>query len=216
MWQHRVFLAVAAAFLVVCAVAVRAGFVPQDRVRRAMARVQLEMTRNSDAHPVREEKGDGHAAPSGEERCRAFVERVTGIRFRKVRPSWLRNPRTGMPLELDMYTDTPRPIAFEFDGSQHAQYTPFFHASVADFETARERDRVKEKLCLAHGVELVRIPSTVHGVAEAFVYDHLVRMGLLPVPKSAEFSPPTNHEATAIATGGGGGGWRSDGTSSNT
>ena len=125
---------------------------------------------------------------SGEERCRAFIMRMTGIHFSKVRPLWLRNPETGRSLELDMFSHHPRPIAFEFDGVQHKRYTPFYHGTVQTFEAALRRDRLKDELCLQHGVELVRIPPEVHDQPEAYVYSHLVRLGLVAAPIKVSFT----------------------------
>lgn len=185
-WQHRAF-AITAAVLVVVAVVCFTQFsdLPVQKFRSSYERFKIalmESDARTHARSVHQTFGDETIETSGEERCRRFIFQQTGIMFNKTRPSWLRNPRTGQRLELDMFSATPRPIAFEFDGAQHQQYTPFYHSSVRDFELSLERDRVKDELCKKNGVELIRIPFNVHDQAEAYVYNHLVRCGLVPVP----------------------------------
>lgn len=46
----------------------------------------------------------------------------------------------------------------EADGSQHFQYTPFFHRSKLAFDRQREWDRQKNKYCLTRGIPLLRVP----------------------------------------------------------
>ena len=53
-----------------------------------------------------------------EEKCRAVFEQLTGLKFPKLRPDWLRNPKTGYTLELDGYCEEIA-IAFEYQGKQH-------------------------------------------------------------------------------------------------
>lgn len=173
--HNRRALAVAAVVLVLCAVCCASD---PRKFGAALERLRLDEVVDGAAVA----RGAQSAPTSGEERCRAFIQRMTGIRFERVRPSWLRNPDTGRALELDMFSPTPRPIAFEFDGQQHARYTPFYHETVRDFEAGQRRDRTKERLCVEHGVELIRIPPDVHDQPEAFVYEHLLRLGLVRAP----------------------------------
>ena len=42
-------------------------------------------------------------ASKGENKCREVIEKLTGKRFYKTRPSFLKNPITGAFLELDIY-----------------------------------------------------------------------------------------------------------------
>ena len=177
--QHR---RVVAALAVVVAVCLALCALDSGKVRAAMQQMAIaDVTRS--ARPY----GRRPPAGSGEDRCRAFIKRMTGLDFRRVRPAWLRNPQTGRALELDMFSAVPRPIAFEFDGQQHTRYTPFYHGTVRAFEEAQQRDRLKDRMCREHGVELVRIPAEAHDQPEAFVYEHLVRLRLVRAP--AGFTP---------------------------
>lgn len=98
---------------------------------------------------------------TGEERCRALLERWFRRPFPKVRPSWLINPKTGQPLELDCYNEELR-LAVEFDGIQHAVEVPRFHPAPGDFEAQKYRDGIKDDVCERLGITLVRVPHTQH------------------------------------------------------
>lgn len=179
--HHRLFLSVLVVIVVVCVLCCATN---KDKVTSAFDKFNLQLI--LDETPTdhrRSTTTDQSPSGSGEKRCRDFLRRMTGIEFRRVRPAWLRNPRTGRALELDMFTPTPRPIAFEFDGEQHERYNRFYHSTVRAFEDSQARDRTKDRLCAEHGVELVRIPHQVHDQPEAFVYGHLVRLGLLQPPR---------------------------------
>lgn len=81
--------------------------------------------------------------------------------FRKVRPDWLRNPRTGQNLELDFYCDDLQ-LGIEVQGDQHYKYVPAFHRrGVRDFQSQCARDTLKRKLCRTRGVALVEVPGWV-------------------------------------------------------
>lgn len=98
-----------------------------------------------------------------EERCRKIFEHIYQCKFKKVRPDWLKNPHTGKNLELDGYNadiETPlgKGLAFEYDGRQHSEYTPFFHKTKQDFLNQRKRDIFKDKQCYDRGILLIRVP----------------------------------------------------------
>lgn len=108
-----------------------------------------------------------------EERCREIFSRLLHGKFKSVRPSWLKNPATGKNLELDGYCPTIRThlgmgVAFEYDGGQHARYTPHFHRSPKEFIYQTKKDAYKDMKCKERGVLLIRIPHTV-------IYDDLER-----------------------------------------
>ena len=104
----------------------------------------------------------GAASPRRSERhrtealCRTLLERMLGYPLVKCRPSFLRNPVTNRCLELDMYNEEHR-IGFEYDGAQHDVYTPHFHVNRDHFEYRRLLDQLKDKLCVEHGIRLLRI-----------------------------------------------------------
>lgn len=102
-----------------------------------------------------------------EERCREIFEGLFKQPFPSRRPDFLKNPTTGRNLELDgwctksFFKMYPNGIAFEYDGEQHAKYSPYFHKSVKDFEYQVHRDKYKDAVCHQKGILLIRIPHFV-------------------------------------------------------
>lgn len=101
-----------------------------------------------------------------EEKCRHIFETIFRTPFKSIRPPWLRSPATGKNLELDgfaPYVKTPigLGLAFEYDGIQHAQYTPHFHKNPQDFIYQNKKDIYKDSVCKKHGVMLIRIPHSI-------------------------------------------------------
>ncbi len=102
----------------------------------------------------------------GEMECqKALQDLYPRYQFEKVRPPFLRNPRTGRNLELDFYCPELR-LAVEFQGRQHYVYDKHFHKSQEDFYEQLERDRIKQELCTQHGIRLITVPYTVSDVKE--------------------------------------------------
>lgn len=106
-------------------------------------------------------------ANSGEEKCRYILEDLFNLSFKRSRPNFLKNPETGRNLELDCYNPHiitamgSNGLAFEIDGAQHYGYVPQWHGSEDGFEKQKMRDKLKEVLCIKHGVLLIRIPFSV-------------------------------------------------------
>lgn len=102
-----------------------------------------------------------------EEHCRTIFQRLFDREFKSVWPAFLKNPSTNHPLQLDGYCpdiETPigKGLAFEYDGVQHNQYTPYFHRKgVYEFAYQVEKDRFKTRRCKEEGIALVRIPHYV-------------------------------------------------------
>ena len=95
---------------------------------------------------------------TGENRCRAILERLTGLKWPSVRPEFLKKlGTTNKCLELDMYCRElgPKGIALEYQGIQHTKYQPFLHRTYDEFIKAQENDRLKAAMCRAHGVKLI-------------------------------------------------------------
>jgi hypothetical protein len=109
--------------------------------------------------------------------CRKIVESIFQKPFPKVRPFFLKNPRTGKNLELDMYNDDLK-LAIEVDGPQHHQYNPYFHKNIDDFRYQLEKDQIKNKKCDELGITLLRIPYRIKD-KEAYLKEHLTRLGFL-------------------------------------
>lgn len=91
---------------------------------------------------------------------RERLGKIFGVEFKKVRPTWLRNPTTNRCLELDMYSEELA-LAFEYDGAQHTHFTPHYHGSREHYEYRVLVDQLKSRLCVEHDVTLIRIPYTI-------------------------------------------------------
>lgn len=96
----------------------------------------------------------------GEEECRRVAEMLTGLPFPKCRPDFLKNTVTNSNLELDCYCQQLG-VAIEYNGRQHYEHVPHFHASREAFYNTRYRDEIKADLCRKHGVTLIVVPYTV-------------------------------------------------------
>lgn len=95
-----------------------------------------------------------------ETECRRIIESVLKVPFTSVRPDFLKNPKTGKNLELDMYNPSLK-LALEYQGVQHRKYTPFFHKSYSDFMGQVERDNYKKKRCMDEGIDLICVPDNI-------------------------------------------------------
>lgn len=77
--------------------------------------------------------------------------------FKKVRPDWLKNPRTGKNLELDFYCEELK-IAIEYQGKQHSNFVKFYHSTDEDFVDQLQRDEDKEYICyMNYGIRIFYI-----------------------------------------------------------
>lgn len=88
-------------------------------------------------------------------------EEYPGMFRRNYRPRWLRNPKTGWPLELGFYSDKEK-IAIEVNGRQHYEYSPPFHRTSEDLKYTKYKDGIKSERCEEMGVKLIVIPYTMH------------------------------------------------------
>ncbi len=98
----------------------------------------------------------------GESECRRVLESLFQRRFKKVRPKFLKNTVTGGTnnLELDCFNEELG-IAVEYDGRQHAEYTPYFHKNKEAFYNQQYRDYMKQQLCKENNIKLIKVPHTV-------------------------------------------------------
>ncbi len=96
----------------------------------------------------------------GETICCQTLEQIYGAPFDTVRPNWLKNPETGMNLELDCYNDDLR-LAVEYNGIQHYVWPNFTRQSYDDFVKQVRRDRFKVDTCDINGVYLITVPYNV-------------------------------------------------------
>jgi len=95
-----------------------------------------------------------------EEICRKIFEEHFDDYFPTVRPRFLKNPKTGRPLELDGYNSRLN-IAFEHQGHQHYKFPNRFHKTEKEHLDQLERDVFKLNRCRELGIDLILIPESV-------------------------------------------------------
>lgn len=91
--------------------------------------------------------------------------------MRNIRPNFLKNPKTGHNLELDIFepfdnkiTDKNQiidGIAVEYNGQQHDQYIPGMHEDLEAFDEQKFRDGHKAKVCKNKGIILIIIDTKI-------------------------------------------------------
>lgn len=92
-------------------------------------------------------------------------------KFVKIRPSWLKNPKTNRALELDCYS-AKLGIAIEYQGPQHYQHPNYLNQTWEQFEAGRKRDEYKRIVCCKRGIMLIEIPCTVrNGHIKQYIWD---------------------------------------------
>jgi len=111
-----------------------------------------------------DDKGKAKAKPKlkYESECRRVMEAHFGKPFAKVRPDFLRNPKTGRNLELDMF-NADENFALEYNGAEHEYFVPYFHKSEKDLVYQKWKDALKARLCREHKprIQLIVVPHTV-------------------------------------------------------
>lgn len=115
--------------------------------------------------------------------CRKYFESMFNEAFPKVKPNWLRNPKTGNLLELDGYCEKLN-IAFEHQGEQHYTQGRMFSKTKKELRDIKSRDRLKRKLCGENGIALIEIPSlgirTKKHNLKSFILKELLKHGIVP------------------------------------
>lgn len=97
----------------------------------------------------------------GERHCITFLHTLFPHHtFTKVRPKWLRNPKTNRPLELDGFCPNLM-MAVEYNGIQHYEWPNFFHKTKEEFDALQYRDQKKVEICIEKNICLLVIPYTV-------------------------------------------------------
>lgn len=95
-----------------------------------------------------------------EERCREIFQEIFNQPFPKIRPDFLKNKKSGKNLELDGYNKDLK-LAFEYQGAQHYNFTPYFHKTQEHFADQVYRDKLKKEICDQQGITLIVIPYNV-------------------------------------------------------
>jgi len=116
-----------------------------------------------------------------ETRCRVIMENIFKAPFVSIRPDFLKYPKTGKNLELDVFNQDLM-LALEYDGVHHRKYTEFFHKTEQDFIEQQERDKYKEERCKELGITLIRVPDTVKfDDLETYIKNELDKKGVFYV-----------------------------------
>ena len=92
----------------------------------------------------------------GETMCRNILENLFGLRFDRIRPSFLTNPETGRRLELDCYNAKIK-LAVEYNGEQHYIWPNHVNMTYKQFINQVRRDRYKKRVCSKIGIDLIVI-----------------------------------------------------------
>lgn len=117
---------------------------------------------------------------SNELEARAALERLMGTPFPKIRPPWLRNPRSGRALECDCYSEA-HACCIEVSGKQHFEFPNSFHATRAQFEDQLYRDELKRTLLRKHGDQLIVVPWWIKRKnIESYLRNQLLSHGFKP------------------------------------
>ena len=96
-----------------------------------------------------------------EERCRDILQKLYNKKFISCRPDFLKSPITNHNLEIDCFNEQLG-IALEYDGKQHAEYTPTFHGKDKwNFIYQVKKDTWKDKKCAEKGIKLIRVPHNI-------------------------------------------------------
>lgn len=144
---------------------------------------------------ARASRGQTSQSPHGEkklwkreEKCREIFERIYNVKFKSIRPDWLKNPATNRALEIDGFNDSIKTqigtgLGFECDGEQHSRYTPHFHGqNPRQFVYQTKKDSWKDKICRERGIVLVRIPyNVVMDDLERYITMRLRDLHVLPL-----------------------------------
>jgi hypothetical protein len=119
----------------------------------------------------------------GERICRYIFENLTGKKFTKIRPEWLRKSSNSY-LELDGYNEELQ-IAFEHQGEQHFSTRTQFIKSKKLLKKRIEVDKFKVTRCKERGIHVIVVPEINKrlSIEEAveFIYNklHALNVNLL-------------------------------------
>jgi len=94
----------------------------------------------------------------GERCCIYAFNTLFNNTFYKIRPVWLKNPKTNRKLELDGYCPVLN-IAFEYQGLQHTEIVKAYKNTDEDLMYQIYKDNIKKEICKNLNVALFEIPQ---------------------------------------------------------
>jgi hypothetical protein len=92
----------------------------------------------------------------GEKLTRYCFVKILNTTFNKIKPNWIRNPKTGQKLELDGYNEQML-IAFEHQGEQHEKDCRTSNLFYDPEQLVR--DEIKRQKCKEYGIVLIEVPQ---------------------------------------------------------
>ena len=92
----------------------------------------------------------------GEKLTRYCFEKMFQHDFKKIKPDWILNPKTGRKLELDGYNESLK-IAFEHQGIHHEIDCPTSNKFYKPEQLIR--DEIKRQNCKEQGITLIEVPE---------------------------------------------------------
>lgn len=105
---------------------------------------------------------------SGQDLTRRIFENIIGRGvLYNYRPNFMKNPKSGSNLELDIY-DPILKIAIEYNGKQH--YFERYHPNELSFRKLVDRDLIKLELCKKNNIKLIVIPYTLSLTKDREIY----------------------------------------------
>lgn len=110
--------------------------------------------------------------------CRYILEKMLNCEFKKIRPKWLKNPKTNRLLELDGYNENLK-IGFEYDGEFHYSKNKSKKYTNSRLNSQKERDGIKDKLCEQNNIKLIRIPYFIKkNNIQEYIQNICITMGI--------------------------------------
>jgi len=100
--------------------------------------------------------------------CKDVFEQYFNKEFPKIYHKNIINPLTKRSLQLDGYCKELE-LAFEYNGKQHYEHVKFFHPSIEDFESQKQRDRIKIKRCKELNIHLIIIPYYIKNIKDYII-----------------------------------------------
>ena len=115
--------------------------------------------------------------------CRLYFEKIFNKPFLRIRPDWLKNPKTNSNLEIDGFNEELK-LGFEHHGKQHYVENSFFKNN-----NTIENDKIKKVLLKKSGVRVIEIPELVSRTKiknlKDYIYSELENLKITP-PVSKE------------------------------